>query len=85
VSFLADRFRMFFPAWKVTEEERLTHVPSIVDICSQQNWVDFDRDYTAMRVTHIVKAGHTHASCTTLYQEGLCVGKCNYHDGTGVM
>lgn len=85
VSFLADRFRMFFPAWKVTEEERMSHVPSIVDICSQQNWVDFDRDYTAMRVTHIVKAGHTHASCTTLYQEGLCVGKCNYHDGTGVM
>jgi hypothetical protein len=83
VSYLADRFRMFFPAWKVKEEDRMKHVEPIVSICSQQNWVDFDRDYTTMRVSHIVKAGHTHATCASLYNEGLCVGKCNYYDGTG--
>ncbi len=85
VSYLADRMRMFFPGWKIDDATKESHVPSIVRICAKQEWVDFDPEYTEMRVRNIVMAGHTHANCFTLATEGLCVGKCRYYDETGLV
>lgn len=83
VAYLADRYRMFFPAWKVTDESKEEHIKIISDICSQQGWADYKKEVTEKRVRHIIQSGHTHATCATLYSEGLCVGKCRYYDGTG--
>lgn len=83
VSYLADRFRMFFPAWKVADDEKEKHIVDIVSICEQQQWVDFNREITEGQVRSIVMTGYSHATCGTLYSEGFCVGKCKYYDKTG--
>jgi len=83
-SYLADRFRMFFPAWRVPNEEKEKHVQNIVSICEQQEWVDYRYEKTEEQVRSIVMTGYSHATCSTLYTEGFCMGKCKYYDGTGV-
>jgi len=83
-SYLADRFRMFFPAWRVPNEEKEKHILSIVSICEQQEWVDYSYAKTEEQVRSIVMTGYSHATCATLYNEGFCMGKCKYYDKTGV-
>ena len=83
-SYLADRFRMFFPAWRVGNEEKEEHIRNIVSICEQQEWVDYRYEKTEEQVRSIVMTGYSHATCSTLYTEGFCMGKCKYYDGTGV-
>jgi len=68
-------------------EKKQEHVSQIVDILSQQGWVDWNEDITTTQVTSIVMgsnghSGYKHANCLTLMQEGLCVGKCEFYDGT---
>lgn len=82
-SYLADRLRWFFPVESVTEKDKEKHIEQIVQICSEQGWVDWNEDITRGQVQHIVHKGYAHAKCETLIQEGLCVGKCTYWDGTG--
>ncbi len=84
-SYLADRLRMFFPAWRIANEEKEKHVGMISRIISGQGWVDYRQEKTEEQVRSIVMAGYPHATCATLYQEGFCVGKCKYYDGTGDM
>jgi hypothetical protein len=84
VSYLADRFRMFFPAWRVGDKEKEEHIRSIVSICQSQEWVDYRYEKTEEQVRSIVMTGYSHATCSTLYMEGFCMGKCKYYDGTGV-
>lgn len=84
-SYLADRLRFFFPAWRVSNEEKEKHIKSIVDICKQQNWVDYSFDRTEEQVRSIVMTGYSHATCGTLMSEGFCMGKCKYFDGTEVI
>ena len=45
-SYLADRLRFFFPAWRVSDEEKESHIKSIVEICKSQQWVDYSYDRT---------------------------------------
>jgi len=82
-SYLADRLRWFFPVESVTEEDKERHVEQIVQICSEQGWVDWSEEITRGQVKSIVYKGYAHARCETLIQEGLCIGKCMYWDGTG--
>jgi len=82
-SYLADRFRMFFPAWKISKEDKEKHVKIISKFCGGQNWVDYNKDITEQQVASIVMAGYPHATCTTLYDEGFCIGKCQFYDGSG--
>lgn len=82
-SYLADRLRWFLPVESVPEEELKMHVEQIVRICSEQGWVDWDEDITRGQVESIVFKGYSHATCNTLMQEGVCVGKCRFYDGTG--
>ena len=84
VSYLADRFRMCFPAWRVGDKEKEEHIRSIVSICQSQEWVDYRYEKTEEQVRSIVMTGYSHATCSTLYMEGFCMGKCKYYDGTGV-
>tara|TARA_R100001509_G_scaffold28595_1_gene15092 strand:+ start:1331 stop:2443 length:1113 start_codon:yes stop_codon:yes gene_type:complete len=86
-SYLADRLRWFFPPESVPTKKKEEHVKQIVDILSEQGWVDWDRDITTTQVSSIVMgsnghSGYKHANCLTLMQEGLCVGKCEFYDGT---
>ena len=86
-SYLADRLRWFFPPESVPIKKKEEHVEQIVDILSEQGWVDWDRDITTTQVSSIVMgsnghSGYKHANCLTLMQEGLCVGKCEFYDGT---
>ena len=82
-SYLADRLRFFFPAWRVSDEEKESHIKSIVEICKSQQWVDYSYDRTEEQVRSIVMTGYSHATCATLITEGFCVGKCKYFDNTG--
>ena len=82
-SYLADRLRWFFPIDSVPQDELGKHVEQIVQICSEQGWADWNEDVTRTQVESIVFKGYPHARCETLIQEGLCVGKCRFHDGTG--
>ena len=58
------------------------HVEQIVQICSEQGWVDWNEGITKTQVESIVYKGYAHARCETLMEEGLCAGKCRYYDGT---
>ena len=80
---LADRMRWFFPAESVSMEEKDKHVEEIVQICSEQGWVDWNEDITRTQVKSIVYKGYNHGNCKTLMVEGLCTGKCEFYDGTG--
>jgi len=82
-SYLADRFRWFFPIDSVPQEELKKHVEQIIQICSEQGWADWSEDITRFQTESIVYRGYPHSRCETLIQEGLCVGKCRFHDGTG--
>jgi hypothetical protein len=81
-SYLADRLRMFFPAWRITDEEKKKHVKQISAFCASQGWVDYKKEKTIEQVQSIVMKGYPHATCATLYEEGFCVGKCQYYDGS---
>jgi len=81
-SYLADRLRWFFPIDNVPKEDLPNHVEQIVQICSEQGWVDWNENITRTQVESIVFKGYAHARCETLMQEGLCAGKCKYYDGT---
>lgn len=82
-TYLADRLRMFFPHWRIDEREKEEHIRTICSFIAQQGWVDYDTSRTEEQVRSIVATGYSSASCATLYQEGYCVGKCVYYDGTG--
>jgi len=81
-SYLADRLRWFFPIDSVPKEELGKHVEQIIQICSEQGWVDWDKDVTRTQVESIVYKGYAHARCETLMEEGLCAGVCRFYDGT---
>ena len=81
-SYLADRLRWFFPIDSVPKDELSNHVEQIVQICSEQGWVDWNEGITKTQVESIVYKGYAHARCETLMEEGLCAGKCRYYDGT---
>ena len=82
-TYLADRLRMFFPHWRIDEREKEEHIRTICSFIAQQGWVDYDTSRTEEQVRSIVATGYSSATCATLYQEGYCVGKCVYYDGTG--
>jgi len=82
-SYLADRLRYFFPAWKISDNEKKEHVIQISNICAQQNWVDYNPSKTTQQVESIVMKGYPHHSCSSLHSEGFCIGKCKYYDGSG--
>ena len=67
----------------MSDEEKESHIKSIVEICKSQQWVDYSYDRTEEQVRSIVMTGYSHATCATLITEGFCVGKCKYFDNTG--
>lgn len=82
-TYLADRLRMFYPHWRIDETEKEDHIRTICAFISHQGWADYDPEKTEEQVRSIVSTGYSSATCATLYQEGYCVGKCMYYDGTG--
>jgi len=82
-SYLADRLRNFRPHYTVSDKSKREHIQQISQICGQQGWVDYDPIRTEGQVASIVTAGYSHPTCSTLYMEGFCLGKCKYYDGTG--
>lgn len=86
-SYLAARFRWFFPPEAVDEKTKYEHVERICDIIAKQGWVDYDPATTRGHVESIVigggsNKGYSASSCRRLEYDGLCSGRCRYHDGT---
>ena len=82
VSYLAARLRWFFPPESVDDATKEEHIEKIVDFCSMQGWVDFDREITHTLVSSIVKGKYSLSTCKTLIDEGFCSGLCMYYDNS---
>lgn len=82
VSYLAARLRWFFPPESVDDTTKEEHIEKIVDFCSIQGWVDFDREITHTQVSSIVKGKYSLSTCKTLIDEGFCSGLCMYYDNS---
>ena len=82
VSYLAARLRWFFPPESVDDATKEEHIEKIVDFCSIQGWVDFDREITHTQVSSIVKGKYSLSTCKTLIDEGFCSGLCMYYDNS---
>ena len=86
-SYLAARFRWFFPPEAVDEKIKAEHVNRICNIIENQDWVDYDSDITRGHVESIVigsgsNNGYAASSCRKLEYDGLCTGRCRYYDGS---
>tara|TARA_B100000214_G_C23579010_1_gene450911 strand:+ start:30 stop:563 length:534 start_codon:yes stop_codon:yes gene_type:complete len=86
-SYLAARFRWFFPPEAVDEKVKAEHVNRICNIIENQDWVDYDSDITRGHVESIVigngsNNGYAASSCRKLEYDGLCTGRCRYYDGS---
>ena len=86
-SYLAARFRWFFPPEAVSTDDKEKHVERIIDIIEQQGWVDYNEHITRTQVENIVfggskNNGYTAATCATLEYDGLCIGRCQYFDNS---
>tara|TARA_R100000008_G_scaffold18473_1_gene9325 strand:+ start:14923 stop:16149 length:1227 start_codon:yes stop_codon:yes gene_type:complete len=83
--FLLHRLRMFFPRSAQTESEREKAVGEVIDYMSTLGWADWDENTTRKHVRHIAETYDDHPTCATLFGKGYCLGKCQFHDGTGVI
>tara|TARA_R100000152_G_C6778519_1_gene209286 strand:+ start:1496 stop:2599 length:1104 start_codon:yes stop_codon:yes gene_type:complete len=88
VSYLAARFRWFYPPDAVNNDEKEKHVDRICNIIEAQGWADYDANITRHQVESIVMGsggnnGYAASSCGSIRDDGLCVGECRYYDNTG--
>lgn len=83
--FLLHRLRMFFPRSAQTESEREKAVDEVVSYMSTLGWADWDEAVTRKYIRHIAATYDDHPTCATLFGKGYCLGKCQFHDGTGVI
>lgn len=49
------------------------------------NWADYSPVETMKYLQHGVQKYYLTPTCPTIYQEGLCVGKCPYYDNKGAV
>ena len=83
--FLLHRLRMFFPRSAQTEAEREKAIEEVVGYMSTLGWADWDENTTRKHVRHIAETYDDHPTCATLFGKGYCLGKCQFHDGTGLI
>jgi len=83
--YLLHRLRWFFPCSSQTEEERKLAVQRVLVFMESLEWVDWNEDKTLGFLNGISTIYDDHPTCATLYAQGLCIGKCSFHDGTGVI
>lgn len=82
VAYLAARLRRFLPVEQIYGPQLDEHVERIVAYIESLQWADFDYGVTKYQVNNIVKRGYSQ-HCSTLYDKGFCIGKCQLWDGTG--
>lgn len=83
--FLLHRLRWFNDRDSQTEEEKEKAVDQVIDFMSTLGWADWDASVTRKHVKYIADKYDDHPTCATLYGKGHCLGKCQFHDGTGVI
>ena len=83
--FLLHRLRMFFPRSAQTESEREKAVEEVVGYMATLGWADWDENTTRKYIRHIAETYDDHPTCATLFGKGYCLGKCQFHDGTGLI
>ena len=81
-TYLAARLRRFLPVERIYGPALEEHIERICSYIETLQWADYDPSVTRYQVTHIVKRGYTQ-HCSTLYDKGFCLGKCQLWDGTG--
>ena len=57
----------------------------MVSYMSTLGWADWDEDITRKYIRHIAATYDDHPTCATLFGKGYCLGKCQFHDGTGLI
>tara|TARA_R100000234_G_scaffold120124_1_gene105646 strand:+ start:2217 stop:3455 length:1239 start_codon:yes stop_codon:yes gene_type:complete len=82
--FLLHRLRWFHPRTSQSPEERRKAVEKVVQFMGSLGWADWDEAVTTKHVQHIAEKYDEHPTCATLFSKGYCLGKCQYHDGTGI-
>jgi hypothetical protein len=83
--YLLHRLRWFFPVKSQSVEERKVSVDRVSAFMASLGWVDHDERTTHRYVQGIAEKYDDHPTCATLYANGLCLGKCQFHDGTGLI
>ena len=83
--FLLHRLRWFNGRNSQSDEEKEKAVDQVISFMSTLGWADWDPDVTRKHVRYIADKYDDHPSCATLYGKGYCMGKCQFHDGTGVI
>lgn len=81
--YLASRLRNFLPVERTTVEMREKHILTLSEFIKTLQWADYDPGITEYQVRSIVERGYTER-CESLIGKGLCVGRCQLWDGTGV-
>ena len=80
--YLGSRLRNFLPVERTSREMREEHIERITAYMKTLHWADFDEGLTRYHVTSIVNRGY-HQHCSSLEDDGLCLGRCQLWDGTG--
>tara|TARA_R100000008_G_scaffold34687_1_gene19699 strand:- start:5852 stop:6925 length:1074 start_codon:yes stop_codon:yes gene_type:complete len=82
VAWLAARLRNFLPVERTTAQMRKKHVDRVTDFIGTLKWADYDEATTMYHTRSIIEKGYT-MRCSWIHDHGLCLGKCQFHDGTG--
>lgn len=83
--YLLHRLRMFHPRSAQSREEREKAVEQVVGFMGSLEWADWEEGKTRGYLRHIAETYDDHPTCATLYAKGYCLGKCQFHDGTGMI
>ena len=84
VKYLAARKRNFFPVHRFSPDRLQAHADEIVEFLMSLQWADQDLGVTRYQVSTIVGKDYPQ-TCKSLWQKGLCIGKCRYWDKTGAI
>jgi len=82
VAYLAARLRRFLPVEQIYGPQLDEHAERISEYIESLQWADYDPNITKYQVNSIVKRGYSQ-HCSTLYDKGFCLGKCQLWDGSG--
>jgi len=83
ILFLQDRFRSFARPPRSSPTSNASIKESIKAFIKVLNWSDYKEDITSSYVEHSVDRYYKTPSCRTLYENGYCLGKCPFYDGSG--
>jgi len=83
--YLMHRLRWFMPRDTQSVEDKEKAIEEVLQFMSGLGWADWDEGTSRKHLTHIADNYDDHPTCATLFGKGYCLGKCQFHDGTGLI